>query len=147
MPKMSSAEVEEFLTLPLVPVLSVSRRDRGPVAVPIWYGYDDGVFSFITGRDSVHGKLIQQTGRATLTFHHEVYGARNTVERYVHAEGPVEFTDDDITPVVRTYRRRYYTGPDAEVWINEPLTDANYRQNIAVLRPELMTGYRWETSL
>ncbi|HSG58124.1 MAG TPA: hypothetical protein VLA06_01200, partial [Woeseiaceae bacterium] len=62
-------------------------------------------------------------------------------------EGPVEFTDDDITPVVRSYRRRYYTGPDAEVWINEPLTDANYRQNIAVLRPELMTGYRWETSL
>jgi len=147
MPKMSVDEVEEFLALPLVPVLSVSRRDRGPVAVPLWYGYEEGVFSFITARDSVHGRLMEQTGRATLTFHDEDYGPRNTVERYVHAEGPVEFIDDDITPVVIAHRRRYYSGPNAEAWINEPLTDLNYRQNIAVLRPERMTGYRWNASV
>jgi nitroimidazol reductase NimA-like FMN-containing flavoprotein (pyridoxamine 5'-phosphate oxidase superfamily) len=144
---MSSAEIEEFLALPLVPVLSVSRRDRGPVAVPIWYGYEDGVFSFITARDSVHGRLMQQTGRATLTFHDEDYGARQTLERYVHAEGPVEFCDDDITPVVLAHRRRYYTGPNAETWISEPLTELNYRQNIARLRPERLSGHYWAVSV
>lgn len=147
MPKMSSAEIEEFLALPLVPVLSVSRQGRGPVAVPIWYGYEDGVFSFITARNSVHGRLIQQTGRGTLTFHDEDYCPRHTVERYVHAEGPVEFVDDDIAPVVMAHRRRYYTGPNAETWINQPLTELNHRQNIALLRPERMTGYRWEVAL
>jgi hypothetical protein len=105
------------------------------------------VFTFITARDSAHGKLMQRTGRATLTFHDEDYGPRQTVERYVHAEGTVEFIDDDITPVVITHRRRYYTGPNADEWINEPLTELNYRQNIALLKPETMTGYRWEVSL
>lgn len=147
MPNMSLAEIEEFLALPLVPVLSVSRRDRGPVAVPVWYGYEDGVFSFITARDSVHGRLMQQTGRATLTFHHEDYGPRRTVERYVHAEGTVEFIDDDITPAVIAHRRRYHTGPHADEWINQPLTELNHRQNTALLRPQLITGYRWEASV
>jgi nitroimidazol reductase NimA-like FMN-containing flavoprotein (pyridoxamine 5'-phosphate oxidase superfamily) len=34
-PKMPSAEIDEFLALPLVPVLSLSRRNRRPVAVPM----------------------------------------------------------------------------------------------------------------
>lgn len=149
-PKMTAAEVEEMLAMPLVPVLSVSRRDRGPVAVPMWYGYEDGVFSLITARHSVHGRLMQRVGRATLTFHHEVYLPDHSVERYVHAEGPVEFIDDDITPVVIAHRRRYYeeyAGTRAEEWIDEPLSGENFRQNIALLRPDQMAGYRWEVSL
>lgn len=82
----------------------MSRRGRGPVAVPLWYDYSDGHFWLITARESLHGRIIRQVGRATLTFHSEDYGEFRTVEEYVMAEGPVEFVGDDIRPVIHRIR-------------------------------------------
>lgn len=144
---MEQSEIERFLAAPHVPVLSVSRQGRGPVAVPIWCEYSDGRFFLITSRDSLHGRIIRRTGRAALTFHWEDYGESHTVEAYVMAEGPIEFTDDDIRPVVHRIRKRYYTGPRSAEWVNRPLAPETLRQRVAVLNPEKLSGYRWEESL
>ncbi|MDR9451431.1 MAG: pyridoxamine 5'-phosphate oxidase family protein [Acidimicrobiia bacterium] len=147
MPRMADSEIVEYLARPHVGVLSVSRRGRGPVAVPLWYDYSDGHFWLITARESLHGRIIRQVGRATLTFHSEDYGEFRTVEEYVMAEGPVEFVGDDIRPVIHRIRSRYYTGPRATEWVNRPLVPETLNQRLAVLSPETLSGYRWEESL
>lgn len=144
---MTESEIAEYLAHPHVAVLSTSRRERGPVAVPLWYDYTDGRFWLITARESLHGRIIQKRGRATLTFHSEDYGDSRTIERYVMAEGPMAFTDDDIVPVIQRIRVRYYTGPRAAEWINRPLPPETLRQRVAVLIPERLSGYVWEESL
>ena len=144
---MTAAEVEEFLEEPHVAVLSVSRRERGPIAVPMWYEYREGQVWMITFTGSVHGRAMQQTGRATITIHSEAYGDTQTVERYVIAEGPIAFTDDDIEPLVRRIRRRYYTGPHADEWVNRPLDPSTLRQSVTALKPEALSGHQWVEQL
>ena len=144
MPRMSPLQVEEYLQLPHVAVLSVSRRNRGPVAVPVWYGFRDGVFEIVTSRDSVHGRAMERTGRATLTMRSENYGALRTVEQYAHVEGPIRFVDGDKRAVVAEMRRRYYRGENAAAWILRPLV---LTQEIAHLQPERIAGFYWEESI
>ncbi len=144
MPRMTPEEVDQYLQLPHVAVLSASREGRGPIASPIWYDYVDGDVRIVTARDSVHGRAIQRTGWATLTVRSEEYGDDHTVERYANVEGPISFADEDITPVVTAMRRRYYTGTRADEWIARPLITT---QEVAVLRPERVAGFYWEESL
>lgn len=141
---MSPQQVDDYLKLPHVAVLSVSRDGRGPIAAPIWYDYSDGVIRIVTSRDSVHGRVIQRRGWATLTVNSEEYGDEHTVERYANVEGPIEFVADDIVPVVTAIRRRYYTGRRAAEWIERPLIST---QEVAELRPQRVAGFFWEESL
>ena len=147
MSRLTPAEVEAYLQEPHVAVLSVSRAGRGPVAVPIWYEFADGRLWMITLPDSVHGRIMQRTGRATLTVRSEEYGETRTRERYVMAEGPIEITSDDIEPLVRRIRRRYYAGAQAEQWVNRPLDSFTLSQKVVVLQPETLSGYEWVEQL
>ncbi len=144
---MSASAIEDLLAGPHVAILSVSRTGRGPVAVPVWYEYSDGRFWFITARESLHGRLMLQTGQATLTVHSEDYAESHTVEEYVMAEGPIAFTEDDIRPVIHRLRRKYYAGARAAEWVNRPLDPVTLRQRVAVLKPERLSGYVWQESL
>lgn len=144
---MPQEAVEEYLQESHVAVLSVSRRGRGPVAVPIWYEYRDGRFFMITFSDSLHAKIMQLVGRATITAHSETYGDTKTRERYAMAEGPIAFTDDDIEPLVRCLRRRYYTGARRDEWVNRQLDELTVRQGVAVLEPQTLSGYEWTEEL
>jgi hypothetical protein len=117
------------------------------VAVPIWYEFRDGQFFVITFSGSAHGRVMRAVGRATITAHSETYGDTETCERYVMAEGPIAFTGDDIEPLVRRLRRRYYTGDRLDEWVNRALDDFTMRQGVAVLEPETLSGYEWTEQL
>lgn len=147
MPRLSSAEVEAYLQEAHVAVLSVSRMRRGPVAVPIWYEFAEGRFWMITHPESLHGRIMRRTGRATLTVRSEDYGEVRTRERYVMAEGPVVITSDDVEPLVRRIRSRYYTGPHGEEWVGRPLDAFTLSQRVTVLQPETLSGYEWIVEL
>ena len=64
---MEPERIAELLEGPLQAVLSVSRRDRGPVAVPMSYHFGDGTFWMVTSPESLHGRLMVRRGRATVT--------------------------------------------------------------------------------
>lgn len=147
MSRMSREELGDFVSQPLVGVLSVSRRERGPVAVPVWFVYQDGEFRVITSADSLHGRIMDRTDRATLTVHWEHYGDGASVERYVMAEGPIVFTDDDVVPGVYEVREKYYQNARAPEWVNKPIPPETLSQQIAVLRPETLSGFEWKESL
>jgi len=82
---MSKASREAFLAGTHVGVLAVAGAGRGPLAVPVWYGYEPGGDVWLTtDRSSVKAALLAEAGRATLCVQDEA-----PPYRYVSVEGPV----------------------------------------------------------
>ncbi len=125
-------------------VLSVGRRDKGPLAVPMSYVFSEGRFSMVTSPDSLHGRLMQREGRATLTVQYEYCDGRSVHQWYVHAEGPVLFTEDDPVLVGRAILSKDRGFDNADEWLAaRPPTGGS----VAVLIPERLSGYEYRDSL
>jgi len=97
---MTADEREAVLADLLVRILSIQRDGKGPLALPIWYRYEDGVVMIWMNGDSVKAKLLRRHGRASMTVQDE-----SPPYRYVMVEGPVtvDRSDRDILPVAVRY--------------------------------------------
>jgi nitroimidazol reductase NimA-like FMN-containing flavoprotein (pyridoxamine 5'-phosphate oxidase superfamily) len=101
--KMTTDERETFLADLHVGILAIPEEGRGPMSVPVWYGYTPGGDVWLaTGRNSLKGKLLQTTNRATLTVQTE-----EPPYQYVMVEGPVSITDADMETHERPLAHRY----------------------------------------
>jgi nitroimidazol reductase NimA-like FMN-containing flavoprotein (pyridoxamine 5'-phosphate oxidase superfamily) len=141
---MSEPEIAAALAGPWQAVLSVNRRDRGPLAVPMSYLFEEGEFWMITPRDSLHGRLMQASGRSTMTVHHDEVTPRSVEQWYVIAEGTIRFTDDDPEPLLRKIMVKDRGPGHAEEWVRQSLPNVT---TVAVLSPERLSGYHGVSQL
>jgi nitroimidazol reductase NimA-like FMN-containing flavoprotein (pyridoxamine 5'-phosphate oxidase superfamily) len=82
---MTRAEREAFLADVRVGVLSIADEQRGPLTVPVWYGYQPGgEVWFVTDRDSRKGKRLLLVDRISLCVQTET-----PPYKYVSVEGPI----------------------------------------------------------
>jgi PPOX class probable F420-dependent enzyme len=104
---MSRAEREEFLAGVHVGVLSVAAGDgSGPLAVPVWYGYQPGgLVSVSTGRSTRKARAVAAAGRLSLCAQDE-----RPPYKYVSVEGPAVIADIDLAERLALARR--YLGPE-----------------------------------
>ena len=102
--QMSKDEREAFLAGVHVGVLSISDPSRGPLTVPIWYGYEPGgELWVVTERGSRKGRLLEAAPRVSLVAQNE-----SPPYKYVSIEGPVVHVgpvdrDRDVRPLARRY--------------------------------------------
>jgi len=83
---MTTKEREQFLAEVHVGVVSIARKDKGPLTVPIWYDYaPGGDVWMITGKTSIKGKLISKRNRISLCVQSET-----APYKYVSIEGPIK---------------------------------------------------------
>jgi hypothetical protein len=124
---MTQAEREAFLADVHVGILAVDEPGRGPLALPVWYVYADGVITVSTDRSSLKGRLLEAAGRATLTAQTEA-----PPYQYVSVEGPVEL---DASPGDTLTLATRYLGPELGQWYADenPSTDDTVQVR---LRPE-----------
>lgn len=141
---MTPAEITKRLAGPHQAVLSLSRVERGPLAVPMSYFHRDGHFWMITSPDSQHGKLMRRNGRATVTIHHDVVDGRVVEQWYVTAEGPIEFVDDDPEALLRAIMAKDRGERFADEWTAQSLPSVT---TVAVLTPQRLAGYLGESRL
>lgn len=122
---------QEFLAEPHVAALSVERPGRGPLTVPIWYGYEPGGQPWIlTGAGSVKAELIRKAGRFTLM----VERVTPTV-RYVAVEGPVGRIVPGTREDLVTLSRRYLPAEQVDDYVR--FAEADHGEQVVVtLRPE-----------
>ncbi|HVP28815.1 MAG TPA: pyridoxamine 5'-phosphate oxidase family protein [Myxococcota bacterium] len=101
---MTREERETFLAGLHVGVLSLAEPGRGPLTVPIWYGYEPGgEIRFVTERDSRKGRLLAEGSRVSLCAQTE-----QPPYRYVSVEGPVvAVATADVERDVRPLAHRY----------------------------------------
>ncbi len=96
MARMSPAQLDEFLCGSDhrgTAILAVARDGAGPMLVPLSFRYEDGSFLFATKPGRRHARAFEAAGRASVIVHHEDYASRQ-VERYVAAEGPIDWVGD-----------------------------------------------------
>jgi len=101
---MTRSEREAFLAGVHVGVLSIAEEGRGPLTVPIWYGYEPGgELRLVTERGSRKGRLLARVKRLSLCVQTET-----PPYQYVSVEGPVVALEDaDVERDVRPLARRY----------------------------------------
>jgi uncharacterized protein len=128
---MTESEREAFLADLHVGILSIARDGKGPLALPVWYQYDDGEVVISMSGSSVKAILLRRHGRASLTAQDET-----PPYRYVMVEGPVSVAHEnsDVLALASRYLGAELGASYAE---NNPPTDDRV---IARLRPE-----RWLT--
>jgi nitroimidazol reductase NimA-like FMN-containing flavoprotein (pyridoxamine 5'-phosphate oxidase superfamily) len=128
---MSPEERDAFLADVHVGVLAIAHEGHGPLALPIWYIYQDGEVLIGMDGGSLKARLLRKAGRATLTAQTET-----PPYIYVSVEGPVAVEPsqrDDLEMATR------YLGPERGKWYakNNPSTASSV---VARLKPE-----RWRT--
>jgi nitroimidazol reductase NimA-like FMN-containing flavoprotein (pyridoxamine 5'-phosphate oxidase superfamily) len=124
---MSRAERESFVADVRVAVLAIDEPGRGPLAIPIWYLWENGEFVFGMDADSLKADLLEHTGRATVTVQDET-----PPYKYVSVEGPVRIelaSHDSLELATR------YLGPEIGKLYND--ANPNTPQTVTVhLTPE-----------
>jgi len=131
---MTIPEREAFLSDVRVGMLSVNDEGRGPLTVPIWYAYDSGLVTFVTGRRSRKTRLIERSGRISLAVQQET-----PPYRYVSVEGPVIAIEPvDVEELGRLRER--YLGPEAARRARERSPEPDPSEVTVRMQPE-----RWRT--
>lgn len=128
---MTVEEREAFLAGVHVGILAIERNDRAPLALPIWYQYEDGEVLIGMDGNSLKARLLGTAARATMTVQTET-----PPYQYVMVEGPVTVVAEPRDNLAMASR---YLGPELGAWYaeNNPTTADSV---VARLRPE-----RWIT--
>jgi PPOX class probable F420-dependent enzyme len=142
---MSRSEREAFLAGVHVGVISIAEPGRGPLAAPIWYGYEPGgELWIVTERGSRKGRLLREGARVSLCAQSEA-----PPYRYVSVEGPiVSIRPSDVERDERPLARRYL-GPELGDRYIEASAGASGGNVLVRVRPErwLSADYSKEYSL
>lgn len=98
--EMSNEQREAFLADLHVGILSIQRADKGPLALPIWYQYEDGEVIIHMAGDSVKATLLRRHGRASMTVQNET-----PPYQYAMVEGPVTLAHEerDVLSIATRY--------------------------------------------
>lgn len=133
---MTRAEREAFLTAVRVGILAIEQPGQGPLALPVWYGYEPGGdLWFATGSTSRKLELLRAAGRASLCAQTE-----RPPYAYVSVEGPLTFASADPITHLRALAHRYLGAELGDRYLAGGGADAG--DSVLVrLRPE-----RWRTT-
>jgi nitroimidazol reductase NimA-like FMN-containing flavoprotein (pyridoxamine 5'-phosphate oxidase superfamily) len=134
--RMSPAEREAFLADVRVGVLSISDGARGPLTVPVWYGYEaGGEIWFVTERDSRKGQLLLLVDRISLCVQTE-----KPPYKYVSVEGAIAGIElADLERHRRVLAHRYLGKEMGDSYLSASEGDGD-NTIVVRLRPE-----RWLT--
>jgi hypothetical protein len=131
---MTEQERQAFLAGVHVGVLSLTELARGPLAVPIWYGYEPGGdLWFVTERDSRKGKLLEEDVRVSLCVQTET-----PPYKYLSVEGPVTAIGPaDLERDTRPLAHRYLGTAAGDRYVETTGGEEGHRGTIRVtVRPE-----------
>jgi len=97
---MTEVERSEFLAAVRVGVLAIDHPGHGPLALPIWYQWNNGVVVISMDGSSLKARLLRAAGRATMTVQDEA-----PPYSYVSVEGPVVVTGEmgDVLAMATRY--------------------------------------------
>ncbi len=125
----SDADLQALLAESYPCILSISRKERGPIATPLWYEYRDGKFVLGMDAGSAKAKLLARTGRATITIQRPV-----EPYQYVMAEGEAHIlTDEELEARGETVWS--YFKPVVARYLEAELTD-RYIAMLPILAPD-----------
>jgi nitroimidazol reductase NimA-like FMN-containing flavoprotein (pyridoxamine 5'-phosphate oxidase superfamily) len=135
---MMRQEREAFLADVHVGIISIPDEGRGPLTVPIWYGYDaGGELRVVTPKASRKGRLLARAGRFSLCAQTET-----PPYKYVSVEGPIIAMEAaDLERDLRPLAHRYLGAEMGDRYIEQTRHAHEHAENMLIrMRPQ-----RWLT--
>ena len=126
MAAMSEAARAAFLAEAKVAVLATSAEDGPPLAVPVWFEWDDGRARFFTGVQSPKMRRIARDPRVSLL----VANPAGEPEQWVLIEGTAVVSSAGAFELAERLAHRYWEMDDA----GHAQTVADWRAGAASLR-------------
>jgi len=136
---MTNTERERFLAEVRVGMISIAEDGRGPLTVPIWYGYTPGGELYVwMEKASRKAFLLQRAGRFSLCVQTE-----QRPYQYVSVEGPITAIEPvDLEREARPIAHRYLGVEAGDAYIAKSAIAITSGEQIVVrMRPE-----RWLTA-
>ncbi|MBD3648058.1 MAG: pyridoxamine 5'-phosphate oxidase family protein [Pseudomonadales bacterium] len=129
---MTVSEREDFLSGVHVGIVSIPRKVKGPLAVPVWYDYEPGGQPwFITSKSSIKGKLLNRADRISLCAQTE-----EPPYKYVSVEGPFTVSGSSHDELLHM-ATRYLGGDQGRAYAQASVTD----ETSIIVRIEPVTWY------
>ncbi|HEY0736110.1 MAG TPA: pyridoxamine 5'-phosphate oxidase family protein [Herpetosiphonaceae bacterium] len=135
---MTQTERERFLADVHVGIISVAENGRGPLTVPIWYGYTPGGELYVwMEKTSRKARLLQEASRFSLCVQTE-----QPPYQYVSVEGPITAIERvDLERDARPIAHRYLGSEAGDAYMVESAAGIASGEHIVIrMRPE-----RWLT--
>jgi PPOX class probable F420-dependent enzyme len=95
--------MEDFLSRPLIAVMTTIRPDGSPHVSPVWFEYDSGKYYVWTGADSAKARNLRLDPHAVLCI-----ASQEEPYRYVVVEGTCEINTTEVPSRCYSISRRYY---------------------------------------
>ena len=95
--------VNNFLSITRIAVISTVDADGNPRSAPIWYHWEDGAAYFFTGRRTLKWRNLQRRPRASMCI-----DLRTPPYKSVILDGPVEEVERPLYDLVLSMATRYY---------------------------------------
>jgi PPOX class probable F420-dependent enzyme len=133
--QMTDTERRAFLLAPgRTGHLATVRADGRPHVAPIWFTLDGDDVLFNTGADTVKGRNLQRSGRASLSVDLPVHPYA-----FVHLEGPVTLDDDHVAfrPWTERITARYVPHDEVTAFVDR---NAVAGELLVRLRPETVVA-------
>jgi PPOX class probable F420-dependent enzyme len=130
---MSRSEREAFLAEAHIGLIAIAEPGRGPLCVPIWYGYEPGGEVWIvTERGSRKGRLLRQGERISVCAQTEA-----PPYKYVSVEGPItSITPSDLETHERVLAHRYLGPKQGDLYIEATRAENPVDNLLVRMRPE-----------
>jgi nitroimidazol reductase NimA-like FMN-containing flavoprotein (pyridoxamine 5'-phosphate oxidase superfamily) len=136
---MTTPERERFLADVHVGIISIAEEGRGPLTVPVWYGYTPGGEVYVwMEKASRKGLLLERAGRFSLCAQTE-----QPPYQYVSVEGPITLIEPvDLERDVRPLAQRYLGVDGGDTYVAESVDSITNGEHVVVrMRPQ-----RWLTA-
>lgn len=136
---MTKTERERFLADVHVGIISIAEEGRGPLTIPIWYGYTPGgELSVWMDKESRKARLLERAGRFSFCVQTE-----QQPYQYVSVEGPISVIEPvDLERDARPLAHRYLGAEAGDAYIAGSASAIAGGTHIMVrMRPE-----RWFTA-
>ena len=119
--RMTTEEIDAFLTEPFVGVLSTVDGEGAPRGVPLWFHWEDGAAYIFSNPNTAKWRNLQQDPRASLCV-----DRRDVPYAYVLLEGIVEESNRPIDALVLEMSIRYYGDEQGRKAAEMYLSDSDY---------------------
>ncbi len=121
MPRLTQQEIDTYLAGPHVAHFASIRQDGTPHISPVWYQWEDGKITVVSGDSAVKTRNVRRNPRVSLSVATDEWPYQ-----YVILEGQATIENSNLRETVRSIFSRYEGTERGEQDANE-LTDGDQR--------------------
>ena len=118
---MTTFDIEEYLSRPLLADLATVRPDGSPHVAPVWFQYSDGQVRIVAQTSSVKIRNIQHEPRVSLSVatHERPY-------KYVLVSGTAKLSEEGIPELTRALAIRYQGKEEGDRYADRVLAEMDF---------------------